>query len=51
MKSVEDIGIKYGFDIQWNFFAEQHGKGAVDGIGAALKKIALNKIRTDFEIM
>lgn len=29
---------KFGVKIIWNFFATAHGKGCIDGIGAAVKK-------------
>ncbi|KAL7407295.1 hypothetical protein ABVT39_006367 [Epinephelus coioides] len=31
---------KRGFDISWNFFEASHGKGAPDGIGGTLKRLA-----------
>lgn len=29
---------EYGLQLQWNFFSSSHGKGAVDGIGAIVKR-------------
>jgi hypothetical protein len=36
---------KFGIKIEWNFFAEQHGKGVVDGVGAQIKQKVHSKIR------
>jgi hypothetical protein len=36
-------GQTFTLHIVWNFFAAQHGKGVVDGIGASVKRIAHNK--------
>ena len=29
---------EYGIAFEWNFFSSSHGKGAVDGIGATVKR-------------
>lgn len=36
----------YGIKITWSFFATSHGKGAVDGIGATLKRSAWTQIKS-----
>jgi hypothetical protein len=46
MSIVQFFISKFSMQIEWNFFAEQHGKGVVDGIGAAVKQIAHTKIRS-----
>jgi hypothetical protein len=33
MKIMEALAVKHSLSIVWNFFAAQHGKGVVDGIG------------------
>lgn len=35
-----------GFSADWTFFATSHGKGAVDGVGATLKRTAWNAIKS-----
>ena len=42
------ISIKSYFNLKectWTFFATVHGKGAVDGIGAATKRFVWNEVR------
>lgn len=37
--SLMDFKIRFGCeDIEWNFFATSHGKGAVDGVGAVINR-------------
>lgn len=37
--SLSDFKIQFGCDtIEWNYFATSHGKGAVDGVGAVIKR-------------
>jgi len=33
-------------NIQWNYFATSHGKGAVDGIGGTVKRMVWNAVKT-----
>lgn len=33
--------------IQWNFSASSHGKGAIDGVGGTLKRLAWRKVKAD----
>ena len=41
-------GVEFGFSyIEWNTFAASHGKGAVDGVGAALKNMIWTKVRSE----
>ncbi|CAH0547118.1 unnamed protein product [Brassicogethes aeneus] len=40
----EDLGFSY---IEWNTFAALHGKGAVDGVGAAVKNAIWTKVRSE----
>lgn len=34
----------FGFDLEWNFFASGHGKGAVDGVGGTVKRTVHQRI-------
>lgn len=34
----------YNIEISWSFFATSHGKGAVDGIGATVKRSVWTQI-------
>lgn len=36
---------KYNINMSWSFFAAQHGKGVVDGIGATIKKLVWSKVK------
>ena len=36
---------RYACNISWHFFASSHGKGAVDGVGAVLKRKAWQKVK------
>ena len=38
LSSLGYLQCTYGFPISWSFFATSHGKGAVDGIGGAVKR-------------
>ena len=38
---------KHDIKIFWHHFAAMHGKGVVDGVGAAVKRMASNKVRTE----
>lgn len=42
MSAEDDFKMK----IDWNFFATSHGKGAVDGIGATVKRGIWNAIKS-----
>ena len=37
---------KHDVMLTWNFSATSHGKGPVDGVGATLKRIAMEKVQT-----
>lgn len=30
----------FGLTVEWNFFSASHGKGAVDGVGSTIKRLA-----------
>lgn len=36
----------FGVTVKWNFFATSHGKGAVDGIGGKVKRLAWEMVKT-----
>jgi hypothetical protein len=36
--------IDFGSDATWNFFETAHGKGAVDGVGDAVKRVVWRAI-------
>ena len=36
---------RYGINIQWNYFASSHGKGAVDGVGCSIKRQVFEKVK------
>ena len=38
---------KHDIKIFWHYFAAMHGKGVVDGVGAAVKRMASNKVRAE----
>ena len=46
MSAIQPLSEKHGKMIVWNFSATSHGKGPVDGVGAALKRIAANGVKT-----
>ena len=46
MGSLDKLAGKHNVHIIWNFSATSHGKGPVDGVGAAVKRETANKIRT-----
>ena len=37
---------KHDVKLTWNFSTTSHGKGPVDGVGATLKRIAMEKVQT-----
>jgi hypothetical protein len=37
---------KHNIKIYWNYFATSHGKGAVDGIGGAVKRYVWQKVKS-----
>jgi hypothetical protein len=45
ISALRTLEMQYDLKITWNFFAAMHGKEAVDGIGAAVKRIARNKVK------
>ena len=36
----------FGMQITWNYFCAGHGKGAVDGVGASVKRTMYNLIKS-----
>ena len=38
---------KHDIKIFWHHFAAMHGKGVVDGVGAAVMRMASNKVRAE----
>ena len=40
MEYAAKMALKKNINLEWNFFANSHGKGVVDGIGGTLKKMA-----------
>ena len=46
MGSLDLLSKKHDIDIIWNFSATSHGKGAVDGVGATVKREANQKTLT-----
>lgn len=40
----EDLGYQY---VEWTTFAASHGKGAVDGVGAAIKNTLWHKVKSE----
>ncbi|XP_017485824.1 PREDICTED: uncharacterized protein LOC108374346 [Rhagoletis zephyria] len=41
---VSEFGLKH---LEWNFFATSHGKGAVDGVGAVVKRKVWQAVKTN----
>lgn len=44
--SLKMLMEKYSIKITWSYFAAQHGKGVVDGLGATVKKWVWSRVRT-----
>lgn len=44
--ALMELAEKHNKNVVWNFFAAQHGKGVVDGVGAAVKRLASNKVKS-----
>ena len=47
MASIIPLEKKHDIKIFWQYFAAIHGKGVVDGVGAAVKRMASNKVRAE----
>ena len=47
MTSIISLEKKHDIKILWHNFAAMHGKGVVDGVGAAVKPMASNKVRAE----
>lgn len=46
LSSLIKLELKFNMNITWSFFATSHGKGAVDGIGATVKRIVWTEIKS-----
>jgi hypothetical protein len=46
MRAVQVLSMKHSKQMRWDFFASSHGKGAVDGIGAEVKRIVWDCVRS-----
>ena len=46
ISTMMHLEIKFNNRVFWHFFAAVHGKGVVDGIGATVKRLASNKIKS-----
>lgn len=51
MASLDVLEKKHNVKIRWHFFAAMHGKGVVDGIGGAVKRVARRKILTEDSVI
>jgi len=45
LAALKPLQEKHNKEIIWNFFATSHGKGPVDGIGGAVKRVVWNTVR------
>ena len=46
MASMNMLSKKHNVKLSWNFSATSHSKGPVDGVGATLKRHAMEKVQT-----
>ena len=46
MASMPMLSAKHNVKLSWNFSATSHGKGPIDGVGATLKRQAMEKVQT-----
>lgn len=46
LNCASTLATRFHVDVQWNFFAASHGKGAVDGVGAVAKRCVSKAIMT-----
>lgn len=44
LSSIMNLTHFSGVEVEWNFFAPGHGKGAVDGIGGTAKRLVYRKV-------
>ena len=45
LAALKPLEEKHDLRITWNFFATSHGKGPVDGIGGAVKRVVWNAVK------
>ena len=43
--SMPILSAKHNVNLSWNFSATSHGKGSIDGVGATLKRQAMEKVQ------
>ena len=46
MSAIMHFEKKFNRIIFWHFFAAMHGKGVVDGVGATVKRLATNRVKS-----
>lgn len=44
VECIKQLEKKHNLHLIWNYFATSHGKGPVDGIGGALKRLVRGKV-------
>ena len=49
--ALKPLQEKHGIEIIWNVFATSQGKGAVDGVGGAVKRVVWNSVRSRMNIV
>lgn len=51
LASMIQLEKQHSIKICWHFFAAMHGKGVVDGVGAAVKRVASNKTKAETAVI